>query len=85
MDRIGIYDAKAKLSELVERVEAGEDIVLTRRGRAVVRLVRGAAGTPRPAPPAPLTRLSAVRALSKRMNLKISRAEVRRAIAKGRD
>ena len=82
MDRIGIYDAKAKLSELVERVEAGEDIVLTRRGRAVVRLVRAEAVTRRQARAAAVRR---IRALSKRMNLKISRAEVRRAIAKGRD
>ena len=82
MDRIGIYDAKAKLSELVERVEAGEDIVLTRRGRAVVRLVRAEAVTRRQARAGAVRR---IRALSKRMNLKISRAEVRRAIAKGRD
>jgi len=82
MDRIGIYDAKAKLSELVERVEAGEDIVLTRRGRAVVRLVRAEAVTRRQARAAAVRR---IRALSKRMNLKISRAEVRRAIATGRD
>ena len=82
MDRIGIYDAKAKLSELVERVEAGEDIVLTRRGRAVVRLVRTEAVTRRQARAAAVRR---IRALSKRMNLKISRAEVRRAMATGRD
>ena len=82
MDRIGIYDAKAKLSELVERVEAGEDIVLTRRGRAVVRLVRAEAVTRRQARAAAVR---GIRALSKRMNLKISRAEVRRAIATGRD
>ena len=82
MDRIGIYDAKAKLSELVERVEAGEDIVLPQRGRAVVRLVRAEAVTRRQARAAAVRR---IRALSKRMNLKISRAEVRRAIATGRD
>ncbi|MBI4191195.1 MAG: type II toxin-antitoxin system prevent-host-death family antitoxin [Betaproteobacteria bacterium] len=82
MDRIGIYDAKAKLSELVERVEAGEEIVLTRRGRAVVRMVRAEAVTRRQARAAAVRR---IRALSKRMNLKIGRAEIRRAIAKGRD
>jgi len=82
MDRIGIYHAKAKLSEIVERVEAGEEIVLTRRGRAVVRMVRAEAVTRRQARAAAVRR---IRALSKRMNLKIGRAEVRRAIAKGRD
>jgi prevent-host-death family protein len=39
MERIGIYDARAKLSELIERVEAGEEVVLTRHGEPVARLV----------------------------------------------
>ena len=37
--RISVTEAKAKLTELVRRAEAGEEIVLTRRGRATVRLV----------------------------------------------
>jgi prevent-host-death family protein len=39
MERIGIYDARSKLSELIERVQAGEEIVLTRHGEPVARLV----------------------------------------------
>ncbi len=35
---ISVSDAKAQLTELVRRAEAGEDIVLTRLGTAVVRL-----------------------------------------------
>jgi prevent-host-death family protein len=34
-----ITDAKARLTDLVRRAEAGEDVVLTRHGHAVVRLV----------------------------------------------
>ncbi|WP_193540119.1 type II toxin-antitoxin system Phd/YefM family antitoxin [Rhodopila globiformis] len=37
---IPISDAKAQLTELVRRAEAGEDIVLTRHGQPVMRLVR---------------------------------------------
>jgi prevent-host-death family protein len=81
MERIGIYDARSRLSELVGRVEAGEEVVLTRRGRAVVRLVRAEEGTRRKARVEVIKR---IRALRKRMNLTISRAETRRAIAKGR-
>ena len=44
MEKIGIYDARARLSELIERVEAGEEVVLTRRGRPVVRMVAATAG-----------------------------------------
>ncbi len=32
---IGIYEAKAKLSELLRRVEAGETITITRNGQRV--------------------------------------------------
>lgn len=34
-----IADAKARLSELIERAEAGETVSITRRGKPVVRLV----------------------------------------------
>lgn len=36
---IPISDAKAQLTELVRRAEAGEDIVLTRHGQPVTRLM----------------------------------------------
>ncbi|BCH10619.1 antitoxin [Mesorhizobium sp. 131-3-5] len=36
---VSISEAKAKLSELVRRAEAGEDIALTRHGKIVARLV----------------------------------------------
>lgn len=39
MERIGLYDAKARLSEIVERVESGSEVVITRRGKAVARIV----------------------------------------------
>lgn len=37
---VGLFEAKAHLSELVSRVEQGhEEVVITRRGTAVARLV----------------------------------------------
>src|SRR6185436_17746398 len=38
MDAINLADAKAHLSELVDRVEAGDSIDITRRGKPVSRL-----------------------------------------------
>lgn len=38
MDTINLADAKAHLSELVDRVEAGDSIDITRRGKPVARL-----------------------------------------------
>jgi prevent-host-death family protein len=38
-DTVNIHDAKTHLSRLVERVEAGEEIVIARGGKPVARLV----------------------------------------------
>ncbi|MGF7005952.1 type II toxin-antitoxin system Phd/YefM family antitoxin [Aminobacter sp. BE322] len=36
---ISVAEAKAKFSELIKRAEAGEEIVVTRHGKAVARVV----------------------------------------------
>ena len=36
---VGASEARNKLSALLDRVEAGEEVVITRRGRPVARLV----------------------------------------------
>jgi prevent-host-death family protein len=36
---VGIFEAKQKLSQLVNRASKGEEIVITRRGREQARLV----------------------------------------------
>jgi prevent-host-death family protein len=36
--QVGIFEAKTRLSELLERVERGEDVVITRRGAPIARL-----------------------------------------------
>lgn len=40
---ISLASAKARLSELAERAAAGESILITKRGKAVVRLSRATA------------------------------------------
>lgn len=44
MDRMTVYDAKARFSEIVERAERGRSTVITKRGRVVAKIVP-AAGT----------------------------------------
>lgn len=39
METYSIADAKARLSELIDRAEAGETVSITRRGKPVARLV----------------------------------------------
>ena len=39
MSQVGMHEAKTKLSQLVERAQAGEDVIITRNGTPVARLV----------------------------------------------
>jgi prevent-host-death family protein len=56
MVTVSLAQAKAHLSELLDKVETGEDVVITRHGRPVARL---SAAAP---PKLPLRPLSAFRA-----------------------
>ena len=38
METVSLAEAKAQLSKLVDRVESGEEIVITRHGRPVARV-----------------------------------------------
>ena len=38
MSNVSVAEAKTHLSELLDRVEAGEEVVITRRGTAIARL-----------------------------------------------
>jgi prevent-host-death family protein len=49
MKHIGIKQARQELPDLVDRAEAGEEIVITRQGKPVARLI-AAPQSPRPLP-----------------------------------
>lgn len=62
MKRINLAEAKARLSELVDRAEAGETVEIVRRGKPAARL----------APPSPMklkVDVGALRRLTKRLLL----------------
>lgn len=44
METVGVFDAKNKLSALLDTVEGGGSVVITRRGKPVARLVAYEAG-----------------------------------------
>jgi len=83
MESVGIYEAKSKLSELVEKAEAGQVVTITRRGKPVAKIV--------PAKAVPEVDRSAVVdeiiAFSKTIKLKkkLTLRELRAAIEWGRD
>jgi len=58
MITVSLAEAKAHLSELLDQVEAGEEVVVTRHGREVARIL-SALG---PKQPLPLDDLAAFRA-----------------------
>jgi prevent-host-death family protein len=39
MDEFGVFEAKNKLSDLLDRAERGEEIIITRRGKPIAKLV----------------------------------------------
>lgn len=83
MESIGIYEAKSRLSELVEKAEAGQEVTITRRGRPVAKLVRV-----RPGREVDRRAIMAeIRAFARRNKLarRVSMRELRRMIAEGRD
>lgn len=43
MKHVGIFEAKTNLSRLIEQVEKGQEVTITRHGKPVVKLVRARA------------------------------------------
>jgi prevent-host-death family protein len=63
MVTVNLAQAKARLSELLDKVEAGEEVVVTRHGRAVAHILPAM----RPKHPLPLDDLAAFRATMPRL------------------
>lgn len=61
MREIGAFEAKNTLAALLDAVEQGEDIVITRRGKPVAKLVSPEAGFDRAKALAAVQRIKAVR------------------------
>lgn len=56
--KVSVAEAKAHLSEILDRVETGQDVLITRRGDPVARL----SAVDRPRKPVDFARLDAFRA-----------------------
>jgi len=79
MDEVGAFEAKNKLSALLVRVERGEEILITRRGKPVAKLV--------PASPARrrgLAREAANRILERSRSATLGGLKIEDMIAEGR-
>ena len=85
MKHVGIFEAKTHLSSLLEEVESGHDIVITRHGKPVAKLVR--AGRPKLTAEQIEGRRRALlelREMGRKLNLNLTREEIKKSIEEGR-
>jgi prevent-host-death family protein len=84
MKSVGMFEAKTHLSALVEEVEKGGQVVITRHGKPVARLVRAA---PELTPEQIETRRQAFREIRKHANelrINLTPEEIKESINEGR-
>ena len=79
MRKIGAFDAKNRLGALLDAVERGEEITITRRGKPVARLVQPAPATDRTA-----ARAAAARIRKRRRGVTLGGLAIKKLIAEGR-
>ena len=48
METVGSHEARTHLPRLLQRVEQGETIIITRHGKAIARLIPAVPAAPRP-------------------------------------
>lgn len=77
MTEVGAFEAKNTLSALLDRVEHGEEIVITRHGKPVARLVPNSGGIDRSQALAAIQRIRAraVEAKLGRFNWEVVKAD----------
>ncbi|TCZ57180.1 type II toxin-antitoxin system prevent-host-death family antitoxin [Roseicella aquatilis] len=81
---IGAYEAKTHLSALLDRVERGESLTITRNGKPVARLIPVESAAVRPSPAEAVAQLLAFREGLRARGVEVSRAELRAWIEEGR-
>jgi len=84
MKHVGMFEAKTHLSSLVDEVEKGREVVITRHGKPVARLVPA---EQRLSPAAVAKRqkaLKELREIGRRLNLNLTHDEIKRRIEEGR-
>ena len=84
MKTVGIFEAKTNLSRLLEEVEKGRDVMITRRGKPVAKLVR----PEKKFTPEEVQRrreaIASLRDLGRKLNLNMTHDEIKKAIEEGR-
>ena len=84
MKHVGIFEAKTHLSSLLDEVEKGGEVTITRHGKPVAKLVQAQAT---PSPEQITKRRKAIeelRAMARKRGITVSHAEIKSWIEDGR-
>ena len=84
MKYVGIFDAKTHLSGLVDEVEKGQEIVITRHGKPVARLVRAEDRLRPEATERRRKALAELREIAKRLKINATQEQIKAWINEGR-
>lgn len=84
MKEVAVYEAKTRLSELLTDVENGEQVIITRRGQPIARLV-AAVATRRGAPSQRQHVGATIASLREQRKGVLLEGDLRDLIAEGRD
>jgi prevent-host-death family protein len=88
MKHVSIVDAETQLSSLVAEAENGREIVITRDGKPVAKLVQTESTVDRPYTPEQIARrrkaLEELREIGRRLNINASREQIKAWIEEGR-
>jgi prevent-host-death family protein len=84
MKQVGIFDAKTHLSSLVDEVEKGHEIVITRHGKPVAKLVRAERKLTLEQVEKRRKALKELREIGQRLGLNLTHEEIKARIEEGR-
>ena len=78
------FEAKTRLGQLLDRVQAGEELLITRHGRVIARLIPVRQDEPADSVDHALATFREIRESLKAKGVRISRQEIRQWISEGR-
>jgi prevent-host-death family protein len=84
MKHVGMFEAKTNLSSLVEEVEKGGEVVITRHGKPVAKLVRAERQLSAEQIARQRQAMAELREMARKRGLRISHEEIKSWIEDGR-
>jgi prevent-host-death family protein len=84
MKQVGIFEAKTNLSALVDEVARGSEVVITRHGKPIAKLVRAQPELTEEQIARRREAIAGLREIAKRLNIKATQEEIKSWIEEGR-